>query len=80
MMHRKPKGHCAEEFIPLGKVSSSYTDPLRAPGLSGRCDGEIGLVSSVILGPSGFRCYHEFGVTRPVPEEAVRRILVQQMT
>jgi hypothetical protein len=55
-------------------------DPLRTPGLSGRRVGEIELVTSVLIIPSGFSGYHEFGVTWPVPEEAVRRIFVQKMT
>jgi hypothetical protein len=60
----------------LGPVN----DPSRTPGLSDRSDGEIELVRSAIVGPSGFGRYHEFGVTWPVPEEAVRRIFVQKMT
>ena len=55
-------------------------DPLRAPGLSGRCDGEIDMVNSVIGSPLRFRGYDEFGVAWPVPEEAVRRVSLQQMT
>jgi len=65
-----------------GKSGDRVATPVdlsRPPGLSGRCVSEIELVSSVII-PSGFRGYHEFGVTWPIPEEAVRRIFAQEVT